>query len=76
MRDVLFPPLRIGWEVTGGEKWGWEVVIFDPLEKNSDRILIAPEKLVPFSYESEQQAKQMAVQALRELADRIERGEQ
>lgn len=70
------PAFRIGWRMTGSHKWGSEVVIFDPKEQDIARIWIVPDDGVPFSWNNEIEARTAAVAALRDLADRIERGEQ
>lgn len=68
-------PLRIGWAVSGNEKWGWDVVIFDPHAHENTRLTIVPEEWVPYSWDNTDDAREAAVAALRDLADRIERGE-
>lgn len=68
-------PLRIGWAVNGSAKWGWDIVLFDPKDHENSRFCILPESLAPFSWASPDAARTAAVTALRDLADRIERGE-
>lgn len=68
-------PLRIGWAVSGNQKWGWDVVIFDPEDHENARLLIAPDDAMVFSWPNTDAAREGAVAALRDLADRIEKGE-
>ena len=70
------PALRIGWRMSSSEKWGHEVVLFDPLDADSALFWILPDDGKPFSWPTEAEAREAAVAALRELADRIERGEE
>lgn len=75
------PVFRIGWRVSGNDKWGREVEIFDPVEESFVLDGDAPLMLLPMDREyctwpTEAEARQAAVAALRDLADRIERGEE
>lgn len=70
------PAFRIGWRVSGNDKWGREVVIFDPRENETSRIWVLPADEVTFSWGNEAEAREAAAAALRDLADRIERGEE
>ena len=69
------PAFRIGWRISGNYKWGNEVVIFDPKEPDISRIWLLPEDGMTFSWNNETEARTAAAAALRDLADRIERGE-
>lgn len=66
--------LRISWAIEGCDKWGWEVVAFDPLE-DEGRLILAPDAVAYPSWPTASEARAAAVAALRDLADRIERDE-
>ena len=67
----LKPADHIGYSVQGSEKWGYYVMLITtdhtmPLYTKGD---------APFDWDSPEAARMAAVAALRELADRIEKGE-
>lgn len=70
------PAFKIEWRVSGNQKWGNEIAIYDPKDPYTACIMIQPADGVTFSYNNENEARDAAIFALRDLADRIERGEQ
>lgn len=65
--------IPLGWTVHGNVKWGFEVVIFDAVDDYQIILVTEDDKATGFS--SAIEARAAAATALRELADRIERGE-
>ena len=65
----------IGWKVVGGEKWLWDVVIYDPAEPEEYSLVLVPLAPASIGWPSPEEARIAAATALRDLADRIERGE-
>lgn len=67
----------LNWAMTGNDKWGWTVVLYDVDFENEGESMLA---LCPdddesmLDWDSPEQAREKAVAALRELADRIEKG--
>lgn len=66
---------HIAWRIKGSDKWGREVVISDPIDDAWQIPLLPCCNRSGRSWDTEADARTAAVAALRDLADRIERGE-
>lgn len=73
--SVKRPAIRLGWSVVGVQKWGFDVVLLDPLDPEQDQLMLVPESPKAIGWASPEEARLSAAAALRELADRIEKGE-
>ncbi len=76
--------VKLFWRVGGIEGQGYEVSLFDPFDPYSVPFCILPQDarpwalpqdLTPVSWATKEEAREAAVAALRDLADRIERGD-
>lgn len=68
----------LNWAMTGNDKWGWTVVLYDvEFEDKGESMLALPpaDEVSMLDWDSPEQAREKAAAALRALADRIEREE-
>lgn len=73
--SIKRPAIMLGWNVVGVQKWGFDVVLFDPVEPDEDQLMLVPQSPASIGWSSPEEARIAAVASLRDLADRIERGE-
>lgn len=64
----------LGWSIIGSKRWGWTVRVTDREERAAASLCLFPTDNFMYSWASPEQAREKAVSALRELADRIEKG--
>lgn len=67
--------LRLDWVLVGNEKWGYDVVLMDPMEPEQTLCITRGNAPVCFSWPTETEARLAVAAELRELADRIDRNE-
>lgn len=74
MLGVQRPAISLKWSVVGVEKWGFDVVLLDPLFPDEDQLMLVPQSRDSAGWTSPEEARIAAAAALRALAERIEKG--